>query len=162
MTAEDPGPVVDFTLARVVHVAAVLMWIGGVAFVTTVLFPSIARAHPPDERLEAFHRFERPFAGQARIWVLLAGASGFWMAWRADMWSRFLEVRYWWMHAMVIVWLGFSLMLFVIEPLVLHKRMENSVTPAADFDRMSRMHRRALAVSMIALAGAVGGSHGLF
>lgn len=29
----------DFTLARVIHVVAVLFWIGGVAFVTLVLMP---------------------------------------------------------------------------------------------------------------------------
>ena len=31
----------DFIIARALHVLAVLMWIGGVAFVTMVLFPSI-------------------------------------------------------------------------------------------------------------------------
>ena len=152
----------DFALARVIHVVAVLFWIGGVAFVTTVLFPSVAHNQAPDDRLSVFHRFEGPFAKQARIWVLLAGASGFWMTWRADLWSRFVDPHYWWMHAMVIVWAGFTLMLFVIEPLALHKRMEDSTTPAADFDRMSRMHKVALTVSIITLIGAVGGSHGLF
>ena len=150
----------DFILARAFHVLAVLMWIGGMAFVTTVLLPSVRRSVPPEERLAAFHRFEGRFAPQAAFWVLLAGASGFWMTYRADLWSRFADPEYWWMHAMVAVWLVFTTMLFVIEPLFLHKRMEASPDPARDFARMERLHWMALAVSLVTLVGAVAGSHG--
>lgn len=152
----------DFTLARALHVVAVLMWIGGVAFVTTVVMPSIRRTHRPAERLSAFHAIESGFAWQARIWVLLAGASGFWMTWRADLWSRFVERHYWWMWAMLLVWLIFAAMLFVLEPLFLHKRMAASPQPQKDFQRMERMHRILLIASIFATIGAVGGSHGLW
>jgi uncharacterized membrane protein len=150
----------DFILARALHVLSVVAWIGGVTFVTTVLMPSIRRSVAPKERLEAFHRFEGRFAPQAAFWVLLAGASGFWMTWRADLWSRFADPHYWWMHAMVAVWLAFATMLFVIEPLFLHKRMDNSPDPARDFRRMERLHWVALILSLLTLAGAVAGSHG--
>lgn len=152
----------DFILARVIHVASVLFWIGGVAFVTLVVMPSIRALHPPAERLAAFHRIEGRFAPQARIWVLLAGASGLWMSWRGEMWERFADLHFWWMHAMVIIWLIFAMMLFVLEPLALHRRMANSPDPAQDFARMERVHRILLATSAIALIGAVGGSHGMF
>jgi len=150
----------DVIIARAVHVLSVLMWIGGVAFVTTILMPTVRHSNPPAERLEAFHRVEGRFAPQARVWVLLAGASGFWMAHRADLWDRFADLHYWWMHAMVAVWGIFALMLFVIEPLFLHRRMEESRRPAADFVRMERLHRVMLALSLVTLAGAVAGSHG--
>lgn len=152
----------DFTLARVIHVVAVLLWIGGVAFVTLVVMPTVRSGYPPETRLAAFHRIEGRFAPQARIWVLLAGASGLWMTWRADMWSRFADPHFWWMHAMIAVWLIFAVMLFLIEPLILHRRMKASRTPEADFQRMERMHRILLALSLLVVAGAVGGSHGLF
>lgn len=35
------------TIARAIHVLAVLLWIGGVAFVTLVLMPSIRRGSRP-------------------------------------------------------------------------------------------------------------------
>jgi uncharacterized membrane protein len=152
----------DFILARVLHVLAVLLWIGGVAFVTMVLFPSIRNGVPPSERLEAFHRFEGRFAPQAKIWVLLAGGTGFWMAFRADLWCRFADPHFWWMHAMAAVWLIFTAMLFVVEPLFLHRRMQTSSEPAADFVRMERMHRLLLAASLVTVCGAVAGSHGWF
>lgn len=151
----------DFTAARALHVLAVLMWIGGVAFVTTVVMPSIRRNHAPDERLAAFHRIEGRFAPQARLWVLLAGASGFWMVHRAGMWERFADLRFWWMHAMLGVWAIFALMLFLMEPLFLHRRFAASPRPAADFTRMERMHRLLLALAIVTLLGAVAGSHGL-
>src|SRR6516165_633016 len=151
----------EFTLARVVHVIAVLFWIGGVAFVTTVAMPAIRRQYGPSDRLAAFHEFEGPFARQARFWVLLAGASGLWMSYRGDLWARFTDLHFWWMHAMVGVWVIFAIMLFVLEPLALHRRMKASANPARDFARMERVHRLLLGLSLIAVAGAVAGSHGL-
>lgn len=153
----------DFTFARIVHVLAVLLWIGGVAFVTLVAMPAVRRENTADQRLAAFHRLESGFAPQARIWVALAGLSGFWMCWRMDLWSRFAAPRqYWWMWAMLLVWTAFALMLYVLEPLVIHRRMATSATPEADFARMETMHRVLLFASLVATAGAVGGAHGFF
>ena len=151
----------DFIIARIIHVVAVLFWIGGVAFVTLVVIPSIREGSPPQERFAAFHRIEGRFAWQARIWVALAGASGFWMVYRADLWSRYADPHFWWMHAMLLVWLLFAIMLFVVEPLFLHRRMANSLSPA-HFGRIQRMHWLLLAFSVVAVVGAIGGSHGLF
>jgi uncharacterized membrane protein len=150
----------DFILARAIHVLSVVMWIGGVAFVTTVTMPAIRGSMAPGERLAAFQRFEARFAPQARVWVLLAGASGLWMTWRADLWSRFSDLEYWWMHAMVCLWALFALMLFLIEPLFLHRRMAASPDPARTFARMEWMHRALLALALVVVAGAVAGSHG--
>ena len=152
----------DFVFARALHVPAVVLWIGGVAFVTTVVMPAIRRGYPPGERLAAFHRIEAGFAWQARLWVLLAGVSGFWMVYRTDMWARFLDPRFWWMHAMVGLWLVFMAMLFVIEPLFLHRRMARADAPTQDFSRLERLHRLLLLLSLITVFGAVAGSHGLF
>lgn len=152
----------DFALARIVHVVAVLFWIGGVGFVTWVVMPTIRHSEPPADRLGKFHAIEGRFAGQAKIWVLLAGASGFWMVHRAEMWSRFADPSFWWMHAMVALWAVFTLMLFIIEPLFLHRRLATSRTPQADFARLESAHHILIMLSLITLGGAVGGSHGLF
>ncbi len=159
--AAERAAVDDFSLARVVHILSVIMWIGGVAFVTTTAMPAIRAASPPAERLTVFHGFERRFVRQARFWVLLAGASGFWMVESADLWSRFSDGGFWWMHAMVAVWLVFVAMLFAIEPLFLHRRMIASTRPARDYDRMERMHRVVLTFAVAAVIGAAAGSRGL-
>lgn len=36
----------ELALTRAAHVAAVVLWIGGVAFVTTVLLPAVRRDQP--------------------------------------------------------------------------------------------------------------------
>lgn len=154
-------PLDDFTIARIIHVTAIVGWIGGVWFVTWVVMPAICRAEPPAERLAAFHKIEARFAWQARIWVLLAGASGFWLTWRADLWFRFADLHYWWMHAMLALWVVFALMLFVIEPLFLSRRMATSHNPAADFARMVFVHHILSLAALVTVLGAMAGAHGL-
>lgn len=153
----------DLIIARAVHVLAVVAWIGGVGFVTMAAFPAIRRGYPGRERLGAFVAFESGFAPQARVWVALAGLSGLHMAWRLDLWPRFAMPRFWWMHAMVGLWAVFALMLFVLEPLVLHRRMDAAIgAPEGErlFDRMERLHRLLWFFALVTVAGAVAGSHG--
>jgi uncharacterized membrane protein len=155
----------NIMIARIVHVLSVVLWIGGVGFVTTVLQPSVRRAHPPEERLEAFLRFEQSFSWQARISVALAGLSGVYMTARLDAWGRFASPRFWWMDAMIALWLVFALMLFVIEPFGLERRLKRAIAAGASaklFDRMERFHQIMLVLSLATVLGAVGGSHGLF
>lgn len=148
--------------ARVLHVLGVVLWIGGVAFVTTVLLPATARFKRAEERVAFFEEVERGFARQARITTLLAGLSGFWLAYLLDAWPRFRAVSFWWMHAMAAVWALFTLMLFVLEPLVLHRWFAARAArdPAGTFALVRRLHGALLAASLVTIAGAVAGSHG--
>lgn len=90
--------------ARVLHVLAVVIWIGGVSLVTTVLIPAIRRDHLGGGWLTAFRAIERRFVWQARIAILVVGATGLYMIAAADLWDSFRSVVYWWMHARVAVW----------------------------------------------------------
>jgi uncharacterized membrane protein len=105
----------DLAIARALHVLAVVLWIGGVAMVTTVLLPAVQHHVKPGEQVQFFEQIESRFAKQARWTTALVGVTGFWLTWRFDLWSRFAEVRFWWMHAMVNVWFLFTVMLFVLE-----------------------------------------------
>lgn len=149
-------------LARALHVAAVVLWIGGVAFVTTVLLPAIRRTAKPAERLDLFERIEGRFAWQARVTTLVAGATGFLLLYWLDGWQRYQMASFWWIHAMTLVWVLFTLMLFVLEPLVLHRwfRTRAAEDPEGTFARIERMHWLLLTVSIVTLLGAVAGSHG--
>ncbi len=149
-------------VARALHVLAIVFWIGGVAMVTTVLLPAV-RALPGEDATATFQRLEHRFAAQARWTTLLAGASGFYLAYAMDLWWRFAELRYWWMHAMVLVWLAFTLMLFVLEPLALHRRFARDARrdPAATLRRAAWLHVVLLTLSVVTIAGAVAGSHGV-
>ena len=153
----------DLAIARAIHVVAVLLWIGGVAFVATTLLPACRAMAMPAQRIALFETLERRFAAQARLTTLAAGLSGFWLAHRLGAWARFAAPGdWWWMHLMVTIWALFTLMLFVLEPLVLHRWFAEQARrePARTFARIERMHRVLLALSLVAAAGAVAGSHG--
>ena len=152
----------DFLLARVVHVLGVVLWIGGVAFVTTILLPGMKKVATPAERVIMFERMESDFAWQARLTTLLTGASGFYMLYILDAWERFSDPSYWWLHAMLAIWLIFTMMLFVLEPLVLHKLFERRAraNPEGTLAMIQRLHWVLLSTSLITVAGAVAGVHG--
>lgn len=153
----------DLAFARSLHVVAVILWMGGVGFVTTVLSPAIRRLKSPQERVAFFDAIERRFAGQARVTTLIAGFSGFYMTWRLDLWSRFSDPHFWWMHAMVAVWLIFALMLFVAEPLFLHSWFQAQARgrPEETFALIERLHRFLLTIGLLTALGAVAGGHGV-
>lgn len=154
----------DITLARVLHILAIVFWIGGVAMVTTVLLPAVRGFKSPGERIAFFEEVEERFARQSRISTLLAGLSGFYMVARLDLWDRFWSPTFWWMDAMVLVWLIFSIMLFVAEPLYLHHwflaRAKSS--PDKTFRLIQTMHWVLLTLSLITIVGALAGAHGLY
>jgi len=152
----------EIILARVLHVLGVVLWIGGVAMVTTVLLPATKRMKTPAERVMFFESVERGFAKQARITTLVTGLSGLYLVHALKLWQRFLQIEYWWMTAMVLVWALFTLMLFVLEPLFLHRRMIERARrdPDRTFALMARMHWILLILSLMTVAGAAAGSHG--
>jgi uncharacterized membrane protein len=153
----------DIAIARALHVLAVVHWIGGVSMVTLVLLPSLMRSVPVAERLALFERIEGRFGKQARVSTIIAGLSGFYMTEKLDAWDRFGDPSLWWMHAMVAVWLIFIFVLFVAEPLFLHRWFHERASrePEGTFRLVWRLHIVLLSVSLAAVAGAVLGSHGV-
>lgn len=153
-----------YAFARVVHILGVVFWIGGVAMVTTVLLPALRRTGEAGERVPLFERIENRFALQSRISTLAVGLSGLYMLYRMDGWHLFARPGYWWLHAMVVVWAVFTLMLFVLEPLVLHRWFEERARrrPESTFALIQRMHWLLLLVSLVTVAGAAAGAHGWF
>lgn len=153
-----------FTLARVIHVLAVILWIGGVAMVTTVLIPAIKKMTSKEDQIKTFETIEGKFAIQAKITTLLTGLSGFYMLYDMDAWNRYLDYRFWWLHAMTLVWILFTLILFILEPFVLHKLFKKYAqdNPEKTFKIMHNLHWVLLILSLITTAGAVAGSHGWF
>ena len=65
---------------------------------------------------------------------------------------------------MTLVWIIFTLILYVLEPLILYKvfRKFAERNPEKTFTIMHRAHWVLLMLSLITTAGAVAGSHGWF
>ena len=66
------------------------------------------------------------------------------------------------MHAMVTIWLIFSLVLFVFEPLFLHNWFEAAVAvdPVRTLNRVQIGHYILLIVSAVTIGAALLGAHG--
>jgi uncharacterized membrane protein len=152
----------SLAFARVLHVIGVVVWIGGVAFVTTVLIPALRRESNGEERLRLFEALEGRFSIQARAVTLVTGVAGFYMVQGLDAWGRYQDLSFWWVHLMTVVWLVFTLVLFVLEPLFLHRWFKKFAERDSDraFRLLHRFHVLLLTVSLIAIAGAVAGVRG--
>lgn len=149
----------DLAIARAIHVLAVVVWIGGVAMVTTVILPVVRRR----AEMLLLEAVERRFVWQARIATLLVAASGFYMVERLSLWDRFRHVEFWWMHAMVLLWLFFTFMLFVGEPLAARRHRDRRAQAAPDrrLAWMQWFHWVLLVLSAITVLAAVAGSQGM-
>jgi uncharacterized membrane protein len=148
--------------AIAIHVLSIVWWIGGLAMVTTVLLPAFQRGFHPAPEL-ALDYIERHFAPQARIAVILAGASGLYMLGRLHAWSWFTTASFWWLDAMAAYWLLFVLILFVVEPLGRRASVgkSNGTPTSHKFRRMQRVHVVLLTLGLLVIGAAVIGSRGL-
>ena len=151
-----------FVITRAIHVVSVVMWIGGVYFVTMVLIPKLRNENDLHIRLEQFEAVESRFALQAKFITVVAGLSGFYMVHYLNGWERYLHIEYWWLHLMSFVWFVFTVVLFILEPLVLHSWFHEQAKNNSDqtFALLHNFHKVILTVSLVAIFGAVTGSHG--
>lgn len=149
-----------YILARALHVFAVVLWIGGVGFVTTVLIPALRNTQSPENRLALFEILEGKFSFQAKLTTLLAGITGFYMLDVLQAWDNLT----WWLIIMIMVWAIFTLVLFVLEPLFLHDffRHQASKNNERTFFMLQLMHIILLSISLVAVLAGVAGAHGLF
>jgi len=151
-----------FIVARALHVIGVVIWIGGVAFVTTVLIPALKKMTDTRNRLELFEQLEGKFGFQAKIASLITGVSGYYMLDVMNAWNRYQHLQFWWMHLMTFIWVVFTVVLFILEPLILHRWFRDQATKESKnaFAWLHGMHKILLTFSILAVLGAVAGAHG--
>lgn len=152
-----------FVIARVLHVVAVVVWIGGIGAVTTVVFPAMRRIDSDERRVWLFDQVEDHFRPQAQISWLVVGITGFYMVAYLGAWERFGQGHYWWMSAMVALWVLFGLMLFIIEPFVFGPKIRQRLLtePKAALARIETMHWVLLILSLFVIGVVVAGIYGL-
>ena len=149
-------------LIRAIHVLALVHWIGGLAVITTIVLPHARGLPNALEAVASFEAFERRFAFQARISILLVGLSGIYMLTKLDAWNRFQYASFWWLDLMVVVWVLFALMIYVLEPLAIHRLFHEFALRNKDraFTVAIELHAVALIVSAFAIGAGVLGAHG--
>jgi uncharacterized membrane protein len=114
------------------------------------------------DAVAAFEAFERHFARQVRVSIFLVGLSGVYMIIKLDGWGRFGQASFWWLDLMVAVWALFALMVYVLEPLLIHRLFHDFALRQKHraFAIATRLHLIALCISAFAIAAGVLGSLG--
>ncbi len=65
------------TSLLIIHVIGVIIWIGGVSFVTTVIFPMMYKTEGSLEKALLFQRVEHRFSGMVKWLLAIVGLTGF-------------------------------------------------------------------------------------
>lgn len=144
-----------------IHVLAVVIWIGGVAFVTIIVFPMITRMEDSFEKMIFFQGIEHRFAKVAKISVAVVGITGIWMLQLTEEWKTLFSAAGIGPTLMVILWTLYVLLLLFEDRLfrVLFggKAQQNT---SKVFFRLSIFHWLVLGLSLLVIGVGVWTSHG--
>jgi uncharacterized membrane protein len=152
--------VVFLTILLIIHVIGVIIWIGGVAFVTMVIFPMMYRTEGSLEKALLFQGVEHRFSGLVRWLIAIVGGTGFYL----------LSVKYGFSILSTQRGLGIVIMLFVwtfyTAVLLLEKKIFGKIfadPETIDMDRalkmINAMHWVLLTVSFSAVSGGIWFAH---
>ncbi|NTU43288.1 MAG: hypothetical protein HGA78_09635 [Nitrospirales bacterium] len=93
------------------HVVGVVIWVGGVSFVTTTVFPMIMRLEGSLEKVLFFQGVEHRFARIAKAMVALVGITGVLLLQLTGEWSMLFTKAGIGPTLMLIVWLFYVFIL---------------------------------------------------
>ncbi len=157
-----------FSLMHFLHVVFVILWIGGLGFITIVVLPMIVRMQDPLQKVLFFQRIEHKFAPLAKLYNAIVGITGFVMLYISGWHTIMLTWKGLSLLFMVAVWVFWAVMLFGLEPLVVRKMIDNLAKSGEKmeietiFGRMNRLHWVLLVVSLLASISGVAFGHGYF
>lgn len=149
-----------YGVAITVHILGIVWWIGGLAFATLVFLP-LLRSDLSSDPFTRIRAIEHRFAPQARIALTLVGLSGAYMLSVSGLWRALLYPAAWWLDLMILYWAFFALLLFVLEPTGIMKRIVFSgIDTERGFNRFHTIHKVLLAAGIVVIASAAISSHG--
>lgn len=144
-----------------VHVLAVVIWIGGVAFVTMVVFPMIMRMESSIEKVLFFQGVEHRFANIAKLCVFIVGLTGIGLLQITGEWNVLFKVTGIGPTLMLIVWIFYVLiLLFEGKLFKIIFRGDAQQDTARVFFRLSVFHWFVLGMSLLAIGIGVLAGHG--
>ena len=94
-----------------IHVTTIVLWIGGVAFVTIIIFPLLLGMEDSLEKVLLFQRMENKFAKQARFYAWTTGITGGLLLYLTGGYRELFTMNTLGSTVMLIVWLFYILVL---------------------------------------------------
>lgn len=150
-----------FSVLIAVHVLGVVVWIGGVAFVTMIVFPMITRMENSIEKVIFFQGIEHRFARIAKRSVEVVGLTGIWMLYITGEWRILFSMAGIGPTLMVLVW-TFYLLVLLFEAKIFKIVFGGSAQQETEkiFSHLSRFHWIVLGLSLLAVGVGVWAGHG--
>ena len=143
-----------YIIALIIHVLSIVIWIGGVAFVTLVTFPMILRMEKSLEMVMVFQGVEHRFGKIAKVMVILAGLSGLYLlsvkGFSAGVWI------------MIVLWVVYAALLFGLEKMIFKKlfsRPGEQADMKTVFNMLQAFHWVVLGLSLSAIAAGIWAGH---
>ena len=144
-----------YAAALIVHLIAIIIWIGGVSFVTMISFPMLKRLNNSLEQVLMFQGIEHRFANIAKVMIILAGLSG-----AALIHVKGLSFGVW---VMIFLWSFYTLLIFGLEKIIFDKVFAKPSGEEFDikkvFFALQTFHWVILALSFFAVAAGVVAAH---
>lgn len=155
-----------FMLMHIIHLLTVIIWIGGLAFVTIIILPMAINTKDSLQKVLTFQRVEHRFAKLARIYNVVTGVSGFVMLYLSG-WHKMLFTRQGIpLTFMTLTWVFWFVMLWGLEPIVIKKMLDKMLKSGEKMDidgvflKMNRLHWFMVALSLAAAAAGALTAHG--
>lgn len=145
------------------HVVTVVLWIGGVAFVTVIIFPMLLTMEDSLEKVLLFQRVENKFARQARFYSWTVGITGAILLLLTGQHRILFTLKGLGITIMILVWLIYTFILTFEKRIfkVLFSQPEKLDT-AKVFMRLNVFHWFVLGLSLLAVFAGVFSGHGGF
>jgi uncharacterized membrane protein len=158
-----------FSITHIIHLMAVVLWIGSLAFVTAIVLPMILNNPDALGKVLLFRGIERRFARAAKALNLITGASGFVMVFIMG-WQRVMLTKPGIpLLIMTLIWGFWFVLLFGLEPIIIKRMLDKMARDAKEhggleidavFRRMQSMHWFLLLLSFAAIASGAVFVHG--
>jgi uncharacterized membrane protein len=153
---------VFLTILLIIHVICIIVWIGGVTFVTTVIFPMMYMTEGSLEKALMFQRVEHRFAGMVKWLVAIVGITGFWMLYAKYGFGILAQARGIGIAIMIFTWTLYTTVL-LSERKIFGKIFADP--EKIDMDQALKliniMHWFLVVISFSAVAGGVWFGHGM-
>jgi len=149
------------SILTAVHVLGVVVWIGGVAFVTMIVFPMITRMEDSFDKVLFFQGIEHRFAGIAKSAVVVVGLTGGWLLYITGEWRILFSVAGVGPTLMLLVWM-FYLFVLLFEGRIFKMIFKGSAQQDSVkiFSLLSRFHWVVLGLSLLTIGVGVWAGHG--
>lgn len=155
-----------FLSMHIIHLLTVILWIGGLAFVTGIVLPMAIKTPDPLQKVLTFQRVEHRFAPIAKWYNIITGISGFVMVYLMGWHKLYFTKAGIPLTFMTGIWLFWFIMLVGLEPIVIRKMLEKMAREGDKMDidgifrKVKKLHWFMVAISLAAAAAGALVAHG--